>query len=865
MDVGNHSSRSISRAGLGRPLSALNLRGLSTPEPARPVLKVSSVETTRTFAPNASIVLVGIRGCGKTSLGYIAARALGRRLIEADDEFERKTGCSRAQFLKDRKNNAEQYRLQERQLMESMLANNETDAVIVCGVGSIESHGQALLREYALRHPVIHVVRETEFVRDWLRIPKDSSLMSRLEDSDRKHRICSNFEFYNLFDGGVNACEIEGRVSKDASLGQRSPRYAGTLQRTQQDFIRFVNLIMGLPDPSLQELNAKIIAAAVSPEDKVYTYALAVEFSQIADGSLDLIELECGADVIELRMCASDIIGQSLAVDSTWVTKLSQQFAALRRKVAAPMIFNVNWPSFESLKAGNMSKDETYLELLHLGTRLGAEYVVVDLNFDDSRLQQFLRAKGSTKIIGESFDDSPLGWDDPVRLSKYQRAIRIPCDIVRLSQFAKSDEDNIAIRRFQKSAAQAKTENPQRSLPPLIAYNVGRLGRASMCSNTMLIPVTHPAIRVRKTNDYNDLLTMQEASKMTYDLGILDPLKFCTFGASTLYSLSPAMHKAAYDACGLPHDYDVFQSSNLHDLDGIISDPSFGGAAITLPFKTEVIKVLKSLSPEAQAIGAVNTILPIREPASSTVSDERRIQRSRAGPVTAWHGANTDWVGITTCVKRHLSPANMIRPRTAALVLGAGGMARAAIYALIRLDVPNIFIYNRTVKHADALATHFNELAVRYRGATGRTSCRNEQRIMVIASMHDLWPTGFEQPTIVVSCVPAHSIGTVPSANLTLPLGWLQSVNGGVFLELAYKPRKTPLLSQIEHLRESGRPWVPVHGLEHLPEQGIASFQLMTGRTAPRHLMRAEVVRHYVSETGQHLQVDGQRSSSSLG
>lgn len=192
MDGGNPSSRSISRAGSSRPVSASNSRGTNTPIP---VLRTSSLEGTRVFAPNASPVLVGIRGCGKTSLGYIAARALGWRLIEADNEFERQTGRSRAQFLKEHQNNAEEYRLQERQVMESMLAKNQTDAVIVCGVGSIESHGQALLREYALNHPVIHVVRETEHVRDWLRIPKDSNLMQRLEESDRKHRICSNFEF----------------------------------------------------------------------------------------------------------------------------------------------------------------------------------------------------------------------------------------------------------------------------------------------------------------------------------------------------------------------------------------------------------------------------------------------------------------------------------------------------------------------------------------------------------------------------------------------------------------------------------------------------------------------------------------------
>ena len=82
--------------------------------------------------------------------------------------------------------------------------------------------------------------------------------------------------------------------------------------------------------------------------------------------------------------------------------------------------------------------------------------------------------------------------------------------------------------------------------------------------------------------------------------------------------------------------------------------------------------------------------------------------------------------------------------------------------------------------------------------------------------------------------------------------------------QLAYKPLKTPLLSQVEQLRESGRPWVPVNGLEHLPEQGIAQFQLMTGRTAPRHLMRAEVLRNYIDETGKHLQIEEQTRQGSI-
>jgi hypothetical protein len=81
MDVANHSGRSVARVGISTAVGVSSItNGKNTPE-TQPILKASSVKTSRRFAPNASIVLVGIRGCGKTSLGYIAARALGRRLV----------------------------------------------------------------------------------------------------------------------------------------------------------------------------------------------------------------------------------------------------------------------------------------------------------------------------------------------------------------------------------------------------------------------------------------------------------------------------------------------------------------------------------------------------------------------------------------------------------------------------------------------------------------------------------------------------------------------------------------------------------------------------------------------------------------
>ena len=780
----NISRTSATSTGPSRTSAALPVSSGTKKPVYRQSLNAPSVDTTRVFAPNASIVLVGTRGCGKTSLGYIAARARGWRLVEADDEFERRTGLSRAQFLKTNGKDGQAYRMQERQVMESMLASYERDAVIICGIGSIESHCQMLLRNYARTHPVIHIVRETEYVCEWLQIPKETSLVQQLEQSDQKHRVCSNFEFYNLFDESANSVSgiVGGRFSRDPMSGQRSPPYVGILQRTQKDFIRFVNFIMGSPDPSLQALSSKIKVAAASPLDRVYTYALSVGFSQIDCIESDIPRLEHGADAVELEVDPSDIAGQSLApAASAWITKLSKQFAVLRRKIAAPVIYHVNRNSFpELLKEKQASQDDVYLELLHLGLRLGAEFVTVDIDFDGQSIRQVLDAKGSTAIIGDhlEIDLSQQGWDDPRRFERYQKATELRFDIVRMRQFATSDEDNIAVQQFSR-----KLNSLQVSRPPLIAYNLGRLGRVSMCYNTILTAVTHPILRGRnglKTNQA--LFTMQEASRVTYDLGLLDPLHFCIFGASTFYSLSPAMHNAAYQATGLPHEYKAVQSSNIQCLDTLLRDPFFGGAAVTLPFKIDILKRMDSISAEAQAIGAVNTIIPVR----SSTDDSTDIQRSRADRVVVWHGDNTDWIGITTCVRQNLSPANIIRPWTSSLVLGAGGMARAAIYALIRLGVPNIFVCNRTVSNAENLAGHFTEVVSNFTSSARYSSTSNvKHRVSVIKSMKDSWPANFDQPTIIISCVPAHSISGSPAANITLPVSWLQSVNGGVVIEVS--------------------------------------------------------------------------------
>jgi hypothetical protein len=118
------------------------------------------------------------------------------------------------------------------------------------------------------------------------------------------------------------------------------------------------------------------------------------------------------------------------------------------------------------------------------------------------------------------------------------------------------------------------------------------------------------------------------------------------------------MHNAAYEACGMRYQYEAMSSSNIDDLKTLTQAQNFGGTAITQPFKTTALELMSGLSPHAKVIGAVNTIVPVRELfADGSMPDELDIisNRNQQGPVKALYGFNT---GIWTETSKTLRLAN---------------------------------------------------------------------------------------------------------------------------------------------------------------------------------------------------------------
>ncbi|PQE29338.1 hypothetical protein CJF32_00010924 [Rutstroemia sp. NJR-2017a WRK4] len=776
----------------------------------------------RIFDPDASIILVGTRGCGKRSLGFIGATHLGRRLITEDHYFQEVTGVSRAVYVQQ--HGAQEFYKRNIDVARQMLYANRTGCIIECGMGSLATEVQRTLREYTKTNPVIYITRNSQRIRDMLNI--GGAEATRLENADAAHRLCSNYEYYNLHD---RSCD--GMTSpKDQGL----PNVSSKLKHAKEDFSAFLDFITG-QGVIRNSLESPFSIAALPPECRLYTYALSIRMSSIPD--LDLEQLESGADAVQIKVdtLSSPDIQRNLA----------KQVATVRRELGVPVILHAEEYAFEGMQLTISQKEDIYFGLLEHGLRLGVEYLVIDLNYSSDRVMQLVQSAGRTKVIGHYLhrSENSWGWDDESRMIQYRRAKSIGCDIVRFVRATSKASDNETVRGFLRKID---------SIPghlPVIAYNIGEHGRTSLIENRIFTPVTHPIMNstVSKSQIRQFLTTAAEARQTLYQKSILDPLHFYHLGASVSYSLSPAMHNTAYSVCGMSNDFQSLQVRSVEEIHSICQTPDFGGAAITQPFKVQIMSRIVAKSYHAKAIGAVNTLLPLRAPSDNTPLDgttqallHQANRRGKTGPVCAYYGDNTDFIGIMTCLRRNISPRNVVQPsKTTGLVIGAGGMARAAIYAMIRLGCRKIFIFNRTYENAKNVADHFNSWT--------KSLSNNGDIVHVIRNAQEEWPASYRPPTMIVSCVPVRSLNGGPPANFTVPVQWLGSTTGGVVVELSYKPPlQTPLLNQIRRFREeTKRAWVVVDGLEVLPEQAIAQFELMTGIKAPKRRMRMEVYQNY--------------------
>ena len=220
------------------------------------------------------------------------------------------------------------------------------------------------------------------------------------------------------------------------------------------------------------------------------------------------------------------------------------------------------------------------------------------------------------------------------------------------------------------------------------------------------------------------------------------------------------------------------------------------GINLTIPYKQSVLPYLDSLSPDAERLGAVNTVTFIRE----------------AGQRTRLHGTNTDAEGFIKALRQAGYP---LTGDKRVMVIGSGGAARAVVFGLVREGIREIAILNRSVERAERLADDFKDLCP---GLTAHPL--DEENILQHAG----------QASLLVNTTP---LGTWPDTEQSVwPEGNAIPGHLTVF-DLVYNPPVTSLL------RQAGKSHaVPIGGLEMLVQQGGLSFQIWTGIPAPLDIMR---------------------------
>ena len=148
-------------------------------------------------------------------------------------------------------------------------------------------------------------------------------------------------------------------------------------------------------------------------------------------------------------------------------------------------------------------------------------------------------------------------------------------------------------------------------------------------------------------------------------------------------SLSQAMHNAGFSALGINSFYVNFDTLNTKDALSAVRCLGICGLSLTIPHKENAFSHVDTLDQHAQTIGAINTI--INDGSSLT-------------------GFNTDWVGIVKAFDE--AKADVKDKRI--LIIGAGGAARAAVYAMQKMGSKEIYIFNRSPERASALASCFS-------------------------------------------------------------------------------------------------------------------------------------------------------------
>lgn len=225
-----------------------------------------------------------------------------------------------------------------------------------------------------------------------------------------------------------------------------------------------------------------------------------------------------------------------------------------------------------------------------------------------------------------------------------------------------------------------------------------------------------------------------------------------------------------YDALGLDYVYKAFTTDDISAAVAGIRGLQVRGAAISMPWKEDVIALVDEMDPSAEVIESVNTIV------------------NTDGHLKAY---NTDYLAIVSLLRSH-----QVSPELETIVLGSGGMAKATVAALRDEDFRRLTVVARNQQSGGALAAKYG--------------------VDWAATADGL------RPGLVVNCTPVGMEGGPQAGDIPVPDEVLQGAE--VVFDVVPRPTWTPML---QRARKLGR--TVINGAQVMSLQSLEQFVLYTG------------------------------------
>lgn len=690
-----------------------------------------------------SIFLIGMRGAGKTTAGRWISDILGWPFEDLDSALEKHPGRSIREIIEE--SGWETFRSQELEVLKRTMKEKPRGQVFACGGGIVETpEARKILTSYNQAGGLaILIERNIDDVISYLN--QDKTRPAYVDDMQ-----------------GV--WERRRAWYKECSNYQHYSQQSGTKQmiRASNDLESFILFLTGRRRP-LHAIQAK-----------EHSFFVSLTVPDIAASLSFLPEVIVGSDAVELRVDLLEDPQSSQGLPS--LELVANQLSILRGSTSLPIIFTVRTKS----QGGRFPDDaqDHILALSLLALRMGVEFLDLETHLPETILTSVSAAKGNTSIIASHHDpEGTLSWSNGSWVPYYNKAL-LYGDVVKLVGVANYQDDNTTLLEFRSWAQSANKT-------PLIAINMKREGQLSRIQNTFMTPVSHPALPFPAAPGQ---LSAAEIRTALHLHGVIRPKKYYLFGKPISQSRSPALHNSLFKANGLPHTYGLYEADDASKLVSVMRSEDFGGASVTIPLKLDIIQHLDSVSPDAKIIGAVNTVIA---------------EDANDGPTQRLLGQNTDWQGMRLVLEQAGAQGGN---EQSALVIGAGGTARAAIYALREMGYSPIYLLGRTAAKIEDLADSFPE------GYNLKTITRSGHARTKVESA----------PMVAIGTIPADKPIDPEMEEVIRYISVMDSENEAdgdvkrVLLEMAYKPSVTPLM---ELVQKAG--WKTISGQEVSKSQSL--------------------------------------------